>query len=88
MKLDIVARSGVLFDGEATSVVVPALDGELGILPGHTPLLAVLNPGTVRFTKADGTEGAFTTTRGFVTVDTDVVSIVVDSGRQFSSTDY
>ena len=77
MKVDIVARSGDSWSGEADSVVVPAFDGELGILDGREPLLAVLRPGTVRV-GSGATEKSFDIPLGFVVVDTDVVTIVVD----------
>ena len=78
MKLQIVERTGPVFDGEVSSVVVPAVNGELGILPGHTPVLAVLQPGTVRYTTTDGEQHSAPTGRGFVTLDDDVVMVVVD----------
>ena len=43
-----------MFDGNADAVVAPAFDGEVGILPGHTPLLAVLRPGEVRIIPSSG----------------------------------
>lgn len=80
MNLEIVSRTGTIFHGDVKDVVVPAAEGQLGILPGHTPLLAILVPGTVRFTQADGTEYTFNTTRGFVTLEDDQVMVVVDAG--------
>ena len=47
MELQIVTRSGEVFKGAVEAVTVTAADGELGILPGHTPLLAALVPGVV-----------------------------------------
>ncbi len=81
MKLQVVAKSGILFEGEVTDAVVPAADGELGILPGHTPLLAILQPGSVRFTLSSGQEQEILTSRGFVTVDSDEIMVVVESQR-------
>ena len=78
MKLQIVERSGELFKGHVSSVTVPLLDGELGILPGHTPLLAVLQPGQVRFVTNKGEEKSVQTGRGFVTLDSDEIMVVVD----------
>lgn len=77
MKVDIVARSGELWSGEADSVSVPAFDGEMGILDGREPVLAVLRPGVVRV-GSGGNEQSFEIPQGFVVVDTDVVTIVVD----------
>ena len=82
MHVDIVARSGELWSGEADSVIVPAFDGDLGILDGREPLLSVLRPGTVRVGFAQGREESFTIPQGFVVVDTDVVTIVVDDSGE------
>ena len=78
MKLQIVERTEPLFSGEVSTVVVPAYHGELGILPGHTPLLAVLEPGTTRFTTLDGEEHRLPTGKGFITLDDDDIVVVVD----------
>lgn len=80
MQVEIVARNGELWSGTASSVVVPALSGEMGILAGHTPLLAVLTAGTVQIKGTDdGVDRAIAIGPGFVTVDSDVITIVVDS---------
>lgn len=85
MKVDIVARSGEAWSGEADSVVVPAYHGELGILDGREPLLAVLRPGTVRVGSGSG-EKSFDIPQGFVVVDSNVVTVVVDdAGDEYLS---
>lgn len=84
MKVDIVATDAILWQGEASSVVVPAADGDLGILPGRQPLLAVLRPGDVNVTAQDGSVHTVPVVAGFVSVDQDIIEIVVDnstSGR-------
>lgn len=82
MKVEVVSTTQSLWRGEASSVVVPAATGELGILTGREPVLAVLRPGTVRITPVSGAtvtldvvEGA----EGFVSVDDDVVTVVLES---------
>lgn len=77
MKVAIVARSGEEWHGESDSVVIPAYDGDLGILDGREPLLAVLRPGTVRV-GSGAEEKTFDIPQGFVVVDSNVVTIVVD----------
>lgn len=79
MKVDIVATDSILWSGESSSVVVPAADGDLGILPGRQPLLAVLRSGDVKVATEDGSERVFPVVAGFVSVDQDVVEIVVDN---------
>ncbi|MFY9263730.1 MAG: F0F1 ATP synthase subunit epsilon [Actinomycetaceae bacterium] len=80
MKLTIVSRSGGLFEGEVTDVVVPAYNGEMGILPKRSPILAVLNPGVVRFTTPDGKKLRANTGLGLLTVDNDEIMVVVGEG--------
>ncbi|MCI6574518.1 MAG: ATP synthase F1 subunit epsilon [Actinomycetaceae bacterium] len=80
MNLEIVSRTGTIFHGDVKEVVVPAAQGQLGILPGHTPLLAILVPGTVHFVQEDGAAHTFNTARGFVTMENDQVMVVVDAG--------
>ena len=50
MNVEVVTPYEVLWSGEASSVVAPALEGDLGILPGRQPVLAILRPGNVRVT--------------------------------------
>lgn len=82
MKLEVVARSGELFAGEVTEAVVPALEGELGILPGRAPVLAVLVPGSVRYTTPDGETNSIKVGKGFLTVDNDNIMVVVENYRE------
>lgn len=82
MDLHIVSRTGSIFHGAVSSVVVPAVNGEIGFLPRHTPLLAVLVPGTVRFTTDSGEKRVFETARGLVTLDNDEIMVLVDAGSE------
>ena len=54
--VDIVSAERELFSGEATMVFAPAVQGEVGIAPRHTPMLTPLNAGDVRVRTADGEE--------------------------------
>lgn len=79
MKVDVVSTDSVLWEGEASSVVVPAHDGDLGILPGRQPVLAILRPGFVRITTSTGEITPIEVRAGFVSVDEDVIEVVVDN---------
>lgn len=79
MNVEVVSTDETLWVGTATSVVVPALSGDLGILAGRQPVLAVLRPGTVRITAADGSNHAFEVVSGFVSCDDDQIEILVDN---------
>ncbi len=76
MKVTVVARSGPVWNGESDSVVFPSKEGEIGIRPGHTPLMALLQAGTVRIGMSDGTTKKIGVSDGFVTVDQDNVYVV------------
>ncbi|MCC2334519.1 F0F1 ATP synthase subunit epsilon [Cellulomonas wangsupingiae] len=80
LEVDVVAADGKVWSGAARLVSAPAADGDIGILAGHTPLLSVLRPGAVRVVPASG--GAplsWHVDGGFLSVDSDQVTVVVDS---------
>ncbi|MEE6280639.1 F0F1 ATP synthase subunit epsilon [Georgenia sunbinii] len=79
LSVHIVGPEATLWQGEATSVSVPAADGELGIRPGRQPVLAVLRPGTVRVIGEGGSSESVDILGGFVSVDDDDITVVVDS---------
>ena len=51
LKVDVVNAEESLFSGNAEFVALPGIEGELGILPGHTPLITLRRPGLVRIRK-------------------------------------
>jgi len=84
-QLSIFTAEGQLYSGDADFVVVPAAEGELGILPRHSPLVALLKPGELRY-KHGGDEDYFFVSGGFVDVarDGDATRVVVlaDTGER------
>lgn len=54
LHVDVVSAEESIFSGEAKFVALPGEAGELGILPGHTPLISRIRPGTVKIVLADG----------------------------------
>lgn len=84
MHVAVVTTDEMAWEGTATSVVVPAADGDLGILTGRQPVLAVLRPGAVRITTTAGETVTIEVAAGFVSVDNDEVQVVVDNtGRGY-----
>jgi len=80
LEVDVVAADGKVWSGAARLVSAPAADGDIGILAGHTPILSVLRPGAVRVVPAGG--GAplsWHVDGGFLSVDSDQVTVVVDA---------
>ena len=79
-RLEIVSAERSLFSGEANFVVVPGVDGELGIFPNHTPLLTRIKPGTLKFhAKDESEETLFFVAGGFLEVQPTVVTVLADT---------
>jgi F-type H+-transporting ATPase subunit epsilon len=78
LKVELVAADRQVWQGAASMVSARSIDGDLGIMPGHTPLLAVLAAGEVRIETAGGTESVKIDS-GFLSVDHDRVVIVADN---------
>ena len=75
LQVVVISPEATIYEGQADSVVVPAWDGELGILRGHAPLMAVLGTGEIRITRGSGTE-RFQVSGGFLQVVDDVVTVL------------
>ncbi|MHB1666872.1 MAG: F0F1 ATP synthase subunit epsilon [Thiomonas sp.] len=54
-QVDVVSAEELIYSGQARFVALPGESGELGILPGHTPLITRIKPGAVRIERTDGT---------------------------------
>jgi F-type H+-transporting ATPase subunit epsilon len=78
MKVLVISPERIVFDGDADSVTAPAVDGELGILAHHAPLIALLGRGDVRL--GDGRR--FAVEGGFLQVAEDVVRVVTESATE------
>ena len=82
-----VTADRTVWTGEAAQVVVPAVDGSMGILPQMQPTLAILGIGAVRIISQGGDVQELAVEGGFVSVDSDVVTIGVDDARPVESAD-
>ncbi|WP_084124021.1 F0F1 ATP synthase subunit epsilon [Demequina sp. NBRC 110054] len=74
----IVAPDQTLWSGTARSVSAPTVEGSIGILANHEPVLAVLRAGTVAVVAEDGDRAELPITGGFLSFDQDTVTIVTD----------
>jgi len=81
LNVEIVSPEKRMFSGEASMVSARTLDGDLGILPGHTSLLGVLVNGEVNIKGVDGSSTTFTVNGGFLSVNKDRVSILGESAN-------
>lgn len=77
--VDVVSAEEAIFSGEATFVVLPGEEGELGIYPRHTPLITRIKPGAVRIEKADGTEEFVFVAGGLLEVQSNCVTVLSDT---------
>jgi F-type H+-transporting ATPase subunit epsilon len=77
LQLDVITPERRLLSEQADSVTVPGLGGELGILPGHTPLISALQTGVLSYTQG-GAARRLLVSGGFVEVNNDRVSVLAD----------
>ncbi|HXN75086.1 MAG TPA: F0F1 ATP synthase subunit epsilon [Gemmatimonadaceae bacterium] len=82
LKVSVISPEAVLFEGDADSVVAPAYDGEVGILTGHAPLMALLGDGELRL--GGGTGRRFNVSGGFMQVLNDQVRVVTEKATPSS----
>jgi len=82
LKLEVVSPERTVFsDSNVVSVVVPGVEGYLGVMANHAPLMTEIDVGEVDFRRADGTEDAIAVCDGFVEVYENTVTILVSSGE-------
>ena len=77
--LDVVSAEEKLFSKKVRSITVSGSEGELGILPGHVPLLTALKPGMVQVVLEDGKNELFYVAGGFMEVQPDHVIVLADT---------
>ncbi|HET8896666.1 MAG TPA: F0F1 ATP synthase subunit epsilon [Protaetiibacter sp.] len=81
LNVAVVSAERELWSGEATQVIARTTEGEIGILTGHEPVLAILAPGESRVTATDGTVVTARVEDGFLSVQGDTVTIVAGTAE-------
>jgi len=81
MKVSVVSPEQALYDGDATAVVAPAFDGEVGILPRHAPFLTLLGTGDLVIRNGSGSR-TFRVEGGFLQVLADRVRVVAEKAGE------
>ena len=76
MQVDLVAADAAVWSGQATLVVAKTVEGQIGLMPGHEPMLAILADGEVRITLEGGEVITATADQGFLSVENNVVTVV------------
>ncbi|NCT56813.1 MAG: F0F1 ATP synthase subunit epsilon [Legionella sp.] len=87
MHLDIVSAERAIFSGPVEMVIATGELGELGVVPGHAPLLTVLKPGEIRVTQQGGLQEIFYVSGGILEVQPNCVSVLADTVERADSLD-
>ncbi|MHA3684911.1 F0F1 ATP synthase subunit epsilon [Leucobacter sp. HY1908] len=76
LNVNVVSADRQVWSGSASQVVARTVEGEIGVLTGHQPMLALLAQGEVRVTQDNGSKIVVDAEGGFLSVDHDTVTIV------------
>lgn len=85
--LTVVSAEQKIFSGAVKSVQATGIEGELGILAGHIPLLTAIKPGIVKLTLENGNEDVIYVSGGFLEVQPNVVTVLADVAIRGSELD-
>lgn len=86
-KLEIITPNGMVFDGDISQVNLPGSEGEFGVLAGHATLVSLLETGVIVYNRADGREVAVAINSGYVKVDEEKTTCIVDGAVALSGDD-
>ena len=86
VKLDIVTAERVIFSEDVDIVVAPGIEGQLGVLPHHTPLMTMLQSGELLIKQADS-EFCMAISGGFLEVRPDRIIVLADSAERAEEID-
>ncbi|WP_372699498.1 F0F1 ATP synthase subunit epsilon [Arthrobacter sp. JSM 101049] len=81
LEVEIVAADHFVWSGAASLVKARTSDGEIGVMPGHSPVLAILAPGELAIEPTSGSRITVQSEGGFFSVDKDRVVIVADNAQ-------
>lgn len=87
MHVDVVSAEAAIFSGTVEMVFAPAVEGEVGIMPRHSPYLTRLKPGQVRVVKQGGEEEFFYVSGGMLEVQPHVVTVLADTAMRAKDVD-
>ncbi len=86
IRCEIVSQDRAVFAGDVDIVVAPGVDGEMGVLPHHAPLLTTLKAGVMRV-RYSGREEVFAISGGFMEVRPEIVTVLADSAERAEEID-
>lgn len=86
IRCEIVSQDRIVFQGDVDMVVLPGTDGEMGILPHHSPLLTTLKYGIIKV-KTKARDNFFTVAGGIAEIQPDLVSVLADAAENVDEID-
>lgn len=87
LHIEVVSAEASIFSGEAAFIALPGESGDLGILPGHTPLISRVRPGTLKIRRDDGTEEYIFVAGGILEVQPNSVTVLSDTAIRATDLD-
>jgi F-type H+-transporting ATPase subunit epsilon len=78
LKVRVVSPEKIVFEGDAAAVVAPAWDGQVGILPGHAPMLALVGSGVLTVDRPGGGSDTFHVAGGVLKVERNQVTVLTE----------
>lgn len=78
LKVRVVSPDQTVFEGEASAVVAPAWDGQIGVLPGHAPLLSLIGSGVLSVDRPGGGADSFHVAGGVMKVEGNTVTLLTE----------
>ncbi len=78
LRVRVVSPEKTVFEGDASAVVAPAWDGQVGILPRHAPMLALLGAGVLNIERPGGGNDSFHVAGGVLKVEGDQVTVLTE----------
>jgi F-type H+-transporting ATPase subunit epsilon len=87
MQCDVVSVKESIYSGAVSMLIAKGVGGEIGILPGHTPLITLLKPGAIRVQLENGTEEVIYVSGGVLEVQPNVVTVLADTAIRANDLD-
>jgi F-type H+-transporting ATPase subunit epsilon len=81
LQVQLVAADRPVWSGEATIVIARTISGDIGIMPGHEPVLGELASGVVLIRTTDGSAVSAAIHGGFISVENDIVSLLAEQAE-------
>ncbi len=86
IRCEIVSQDRMVYEGDVDIVVLPGMDGEMGVLPHHAPLLTTLKFGIIKV-RVKGAEQVFAVAGGVAEIQPDIVTVLADAAENVQEID-